>query len=78
MKTKNKDELKKEEIINRIENRKRYVIELTKSLNDWSNSEDMIGVILSDINSTRLEIKIMEAKLKVMNVIQGFKNKVTA
>ena len=78
MKTINKDEIKREDIMRKIENRKRYLMELTKDLNDWNTSVDMIDVILSQINSTRFDIKLMETKLKVMNVIQGFKNKITA
>lgn len=78
MKTINKDEIKREEIIRKLENRKRYLVDLTKDLNDWNTSIDMIDVILSQIKSTRFEIRVMETKLKVMNVMQGFKNKVTA
>lgn len=78
MKTINKYEIKREDIMRKIENRKRYLVELTEDLNDWNTSVDMIDVILSQINSTRFDIKLMETKLKVMNVMQGFKTKVTA
>ena len=77
MKTKNNYEIKIEDIKRKIENRKKYVVDLTKDLSDWSNSDDMINVIITQINSTRFNIKFMETKLKVMNIIQGFKNKVT-
>lgn len=78
MKTIRNDEIKRGNIMRKLENRKRYLVELTKDLNDWNTSGDMIDVIVSQINSTRFEIKLMETRLKVMNFIQGFKNKVTA
>lgn len=78
MKTINKDEIKINSIISKIEDRRKEVKEMISWLNEWKDSRDMERILLNDIFKTRIEINMLEMKLKVMKVIQGFKNKVTA
>lgn len=78
MKTINKDEIKINSIMSKIEDRRKEVKEMISWLNEWKDSRDMERILLNDIFKARIEINMLEMKLKVMKVIQGFKNKVTA
>jgi hypothetical protein len=78
MKTINRDEIKINSIISKIEDRRKEVKEMISWLNEWKDSRDMERILLNDIFKARIEINMLEMKLKVMKVIQGFKNKVTA
>lgn len=78
MKTINKDEIKMDSIRKDIEDRHESVKEMISCLDEWKDSEEIRGLLLGQIRKANLDIKMMEAKLKVMNVIQGFKTKVTA
>ena len=78
MKTINKDEIKRDSIVAKIEARKEEVKEMISWLDEWKDSKDMENMLLNDIHRAKFEIKMLELKLKVMKVIQGFKNKVTA
>lgn len=78
MKTINKDEIKRDSIVAKIEARKEEVKEMISWLDEWKDSKDMENMLLNDIRRAKFEIKMLELKLKVMKVIQGFKNKVTA
>ncbi len=78
MKTINNNEIKINSIITKIKNRKEEVKEMISWLEEWKDSEDMERMLLNDIRKTKFEIRILELRLKVINVIQGFKNKVTA
>lgn len=78
MKTINNNEIKTNLIITKIKNRKEEVKEMISWLEEWKDSEDMERMLLNDIRKAKFEIRILELRLKVINVIQGFKNKVTA
>lgn len=78
MKTINKDEIKMDSIRKDIEDRHESVKEMISCLDEWKDSEEIRGLLLGQIRKADFDIKMMEAKLKVMNVIQGFKTKVTA
>lgn len=78
MKTINKDEIKMDSIRKDIEDRHESVKEMISCLDEWKDSEEIRGLLLGQIHKANFDIKMMEAKLKVMNVIQGFKTKVTA
>lgn len=78
MKTINKDEIKMDSIRKDIEDRHENVKEMISCLDEWKDSEEIRGLLLGQIRKANFDIKMMEAKLKVMNVIQGFKTKVTA
>lgn len=78
MKTINKDEVKMDSIRKDIEDRHESVKEMISCLDEWKDSEEIRGLLLGQIRKANFDIKMMEAKLKVMNVIQGFKTKVTA
>ncbi len=78
MKTINKDEIKMDSIRKDIEDRHESVKEMISCLDEWKDSEEIRGLLLGQIRKANFDIKMMEAKLKVMNVIQGFKTKVTA
>lgn len=78
MKTINNNEIKTNLIITKIKNRKEEVKEMISWLEEWKDSEDMEKMLLNDIRKAKFEIRILELRLKVINVIQGFKNKVTA
>lgn len=78
MKTINKDEIKRDSIVAKIEARKEEVKEMISWLDEWKDSKDMENMLLNDIRRAKFEIKMLELKLKVMKVTQGFKNKVTA
>lgn len=78
MKTINRDEIKINSIISKIEDRRKEVKEMISWLNEWKDSRDMERILLNNIFKARIEINMLEMKLKVMKVIQGFKNKVTA
>ena len=47
-------------------------------LNEWKDSKDMEGLLLNNIRKAKFKICMLETRLKVINLIQGFKNKVTA
>lgn len=78
MKTINKDEIKMDSIRKDIEDRHESVKEMISCLDEWKDSEEIRGLLLGQIRKANFDIKMMETKLKVMNVIQGFKTKVTA
>lgn len=78
MKTINKDEIKMDSIRKDIKTRHENVKEMISCLDEWKDSEEIRGLLLGQIRRANFDIKMMEAKLKVMNVIQGFKTKVTA
>ncbi len=78
MKTINKDEIKMDSIRKDIRNRHENVKEMISCLDEWKDSEEIRGLLLGQIRKANFDIKMMETKLKVMNVIQGFKTKVTA
>lgn len=77
MKTINKNEIKRDSIVAKIEARKEEVKEMISWLDEWKDSKDMENMLLNDIRKAKFEIKMLELKLKVMKVTQSFKNKVT-
>lgn len=78
MKTIKNNEIKKESIMTEIKDRKEEVKVMISWLNEWKDSKDMEGLLLNNIRKTKFKICMLETKLKVINLIQGFKNKVTA
>lgn len=78
MKTMKKDEIKMDSIRKEIKVKEANVKEMIKCLDEWKDSNEIRKLLLGQIRRTNYEIKMMGAKLKVMNLIQGFKTKVTA
>ena len=78
MKTIKNNEIKKESIITEIKDRKEEVKVMISWLNEWKDSKDMERLLLNDIRKAKFKICMLETKLKVINLMQGFKNKVTA
>lgn len=78
MKTIKNNEIKKESIMTEIKDRKEEVKVMISWLNEWKDSKDMEGLLLNDIHKAKFKICMLETRLKVINLIQGFKNKVTA
>lgn len=78
MKTIKNNEIKKESIITEIKDRKEEVKVMISWLNEWKDSKDMEGLLLNNIRKAKFKICMLETKLKVINLMQGFKNKVTA
>lgn len=78
MKRINNDEIKMDSIMKDIEARKENVKEMISCLDEWKDSEEIRNVLLGQIRKANFDISMMNAKLKVMNVISTFKNKVTA
>ena len=78
MKTIKNNEIKKESIITEIKDRKEEVKVMISWLNEWKDSKDMERLLLNNIRKAKFKICMLETRLKVINLIQGFKNKVTA
>lgn len=78
MKTIKNNEIKKESIMTEIKDRKEEVKVMISWLNEWKDSKDMERLLLNDIRKAKFKICMLETRLKVINLIQGFKNKVTA
>lgn len=78
MKTIKNNEIKKESIMTEIKDRKEEVKVMISWLNEWKDSKDMERLLLNDIRKAKFKICMLETKLKVINLMQGFKNKVTA
>lgn len=78
MKTIKNNEIKKESIMTEIKDRKEEVKIMISWLNEWKDSKDMEGLLLNDIRKAKFKICMLETKLKVINLMQDFKNKVTA
>lgn len=78
MKTIKNNEIKKESIMTEIKDRKEEVKVMISWLNEWKDSKDMERLLLNDIRKAKFKICMLETRLKVINLMQGFKNKVTA
>lgn len=78
MKTIKNNEIKKESIMTEIKDRKEEVKVMISWLNEWKDSKDMERLLLNNIRKAKFKICMLETRLKVINLIQGFKNKVTA
>lgn len=78
MKTIKNNEIKKESIVTEIKDRKEEVKVMISWLNEWKDSKDMERLLLNNIRKAKFKICMLETRLKVINLIQGFKNKVTA
>ena len=78
MKTIKNNEIKKESIMTEIKDRKEEVKVMISWLNEWKDSKDMERLLLNNIRKAKFKICMLETKLKVINLMQGFKNKVTA
>lgn len=78
MKTIKNNEIKKESIMIEIKDRKEEVKVMISWLNEWKDSKDMERLLLNNIRKAKFKICMLETRLKVINLIQGFKNKVTA
>lgn len=78
MKTIKNNEIKKESIMTEIKDRKEEVKVMISWLNEWKDSKDMEELLLNDIRKAKFKICMLETRLKVINLMQGFKNKVTA
>ena len=78
MKTIKNNEIKKESIMTEIKDRKEEVKVMISWLNEWKDSKDMEELLLNNIRKAKFKICMLETRLKVINLIQGFKNKVTA
>lgn len=78
MKTIKNNEIKKESIMTEIKDRKEEVKVMISWLNEWKDSKDMEGLLLNNIRKDKFKICMLETRLKVINLMQGFKNKVTA
>ena len=78
MKTIKNNEIKKESIITEIKDRKEEVKVMISWLNEWKDSKDMERLLLNNIRKAKFKICMLETRLKVINLMKGFKNKVTA
>lgn len=78
MKRINNDEIKMDSIRDDIETRKGNVKEMISCLEEWKDSDEIRDLLLGQIRRANFDITMLNAKLKVMNVISTFKNKVTA
>lgn len=78
MKTIKNNEIKKESIMTEIKDRKEEVKVMISWLNEWKDSKDMERLLLNNIRKAKFKICMLETRLKVINLMQGFKNKVTA
>ena len=78
MKTIKNNEIKKESIMTEIKDRKEEVKVMISWLNEWKDSKDMERLLLNNIRKAKFKICMLETRLKVINLMKGFKNKVTA
>ena len=78
MKTIKNNEIKKESIMTEIKDRKEEVKVMISWLNEWKDSKDMERLLLNNIRKAKFKICMLETRLKVINLMQEFKNKVTA
>ena len=78
MKTIKNYDFKVDSIKSKIESRKVYINDIITRLNGYKESEDMTVILLNDIHRTKFEIRLLELRLKTINLIKKIINKVTA
>jgi len=64
---KSKNEIKKGDLTKKIKIKKDELNNMLACLLEWKDSEDLKDLLLKQIQSKRMEIKMLNARLKVVN-----------
>lgn len=66
-KNKSKNEIRKEDLTKKIKVKNDELNNMLACLLEWKDSEDLKDLLLKQIHSKRMEIKMLNARLKVVN-----------